>query len=131
MAAGDVETLRPSVYRYRPHAHELRRILDGDVRGELAAAALGQAWVAEGAVIIVLAAVYGRTSRRYGERGIRYVHIEVGHAAQNVYLQAVVLGLGTVAVGAFDDGRAQKIFHLSPQERPLCLMPIGRPPDGR
>ena len=64
---------------------------------------LGQSWVKNGAVDIVFTAIYERTTRRYGDRGIRYVHMEVGHAAQNIYLQAVALGLGTVVIGAFHD----------------------------
>jgi SagB-type dehydrogenase family enzyme len=82
--------------------------------------------VKENAVVIVLSAMYERTTARYGERGIRYVHMEVGHAAQNIQLQAVSSNLGTVVVGAFDDRKVQRIMHMTAREVPLSLMPVGR-----
>jgi nitroreductase len=54
-------------------------------------AALGHPWVKKAAVDFVIAAVYERTIKKYGERGIRYVHIEVGHSAQNLLLQTTAL----------------------------------------
>lgn len=75
--------------------------------------------------MIVVAAAYGRTTRKYGQRGIRYVHMEAGHAAQNIHLQAVALNLGNVAVGAFDEDRVKKIVNLSGEEQPLYLLPVG------
>jgi len=66
-----------------------------------------------------------RITAQYGDQGIRYAHIELGHSAQNVYLQAEALGLGTVAIGAFDDGKIRDIFDLAIDEDPLYLMPIG------
>lgn len=126
LVVGDVSGLGRGVHKYRPREHELRRVLDGDRRAELAAAALGQSWVRAGAVDIVLTALYERTTRRYGERGIRYVHMEVGHAAQNVYLQAVALGLGTVVIGAFHDSQVKRILNLPDDEHPLYIMPVGR-----
>jgi SagB-type dehydrogenase family enzyme len=100
----------------------------GDRRQALAQAALNQDCVRTGAAVLVLAALYERTTRKYGERGIRYVHIEIGHVAQNVYLQAVALGLGTVMVGAFDDEEVKAVLGLEKDEQPLGLMPIGRLP---
>ena len=123
---GDVENLNEGVYRYIPAKHKLVKVLDGDWRGQLAGAALGQSWVKEGAVSIVFTAIYERTTRRYGDRGIRYVHMEVGHAAQNVYLQAVALGLGTVVIGAFRDDQVQEVLKLLKDEKPLYIMPVGR-----
>jgi SagB-type dehydrogenase family enzyme len=72
--------------------------------------------------------MYARTTGRYGERGIRYVHREVGHAAQNIYLQAVALKLGTVVVGAFDDRKVQRVMNMPSREVPLSVMPVGRIP---
>ncbi len=73
-----------------------------------------------------MTAVYERTTRKYGGRGQRYVHMEAGHAAQNIYLQAVPLGLGTVTVGTFSDGKVKQILDLPENEVPLYLMPVGR-----
>jgi hypothetical protein len=50
---------------------------------------------------MVITAAYGRITGRYGERGIRYAHMEVGHVGQNLHLQAEALGSGTVVIGAF------------------------------
>ena len=74
----------------------------------------------------MLTAVHRRTTRKYGPRGERYVHIEVGHAGQNVYLQAHALGLGTTMVGAFRDAEVRRILELGTEEAPLAILPIGR-----
>ena len=126
LVVGDVENLTEGVYRYESAEHTLVKVLDGDWRAQLADAALGQSWVREGAVNIVFTAIHERTTRRYGDRGIRYVHMEVGHAAQNVYLQAVALGLGTVVIGAFVDDQVAEILKLPQNEQPLYIMPVGR-----
>ena len=127
---GNVDGIAPGVYRYRPDSHTLVRVLDGDRRKDLSRAALNQTWVNDGAIDIVIAAVYERTTGKYGERGIRYVHMEAGHAAQNIYFQAVSLKLGTVAIGAFDDDAVKRILGLPDNEEPLYIMPVGRTGDG-
>jgi SagB-type dehydrogenase family enzyme len=127
LVVGDVRGLPRGIYRYDPGGRELVLVREGDRRQELAGAALGQEYVAAGAVVIALAAVYGRATAIYAERGIRYAQMEAGHAAQNVCLQATALGLGTVVVGAFDDASIKRVLHLAPDEEPLCLMPVGRP----
>lgn len=126
LVAGQVEGLSPGVYRYLPGEHALCEVLSGDRREELFRVALFQQWIREAPVVLVLTAVYERTTRKYGERGIRYVHMEAGHAAQNVYLQAEALGLGAVVVGAFEDSSVQRILELPANEHPLYLMPVGK-----
>ena len=126
LVAGKVKNLPQGVYKYKPKSHTLINVIKGDRRPELSAAALGQSCVKEGAAVIVLAAVYERTMKKYGQRGIRYVHIEVGHASQNIYLQAVSLKLGTVVIGAFDDGKVKKALHMQHTEQPLAIMPVGK-----
>jgi len=126
IVAGDVTDLTPGVYRYEPEGHQLVKIMDSDKRAELAEAALGQGWVKEGAVSIVFTAVYERTTVKYGDRGIRYVHMEAGHAAQNLCLQATALGLGAVTVGAFHDEEVNKLLNLPADEQPLYVIPVGR-----
>lgn len=126
LCAGRVEGLPAGVYRYRPDRHDLVVLAAGDRRAELAAAALAQSWVREAPVVIALAAVYRRVTGRYMQRGVRYAWMEAGHAAQNVLLQAVALGLGGVPVGAFDDRAVARVLRMAPEEEPLYLIPLGR-----
>jgi len=126
LVVGRVQDLTPGVYRYRPHEHELERLSSDDRRRELTRAALHQSCIEKGAVDIVLAAVYERTAGKYGSRAERYVHMEAGHAAQNIYLQATSLGLATVMVGAFNDQAVQQTLLMNSNEYPLCIMPVGR-----
>ena len=126
LVAGDVEGLAEGVYRYQPDGHKLAKTAAGDIRAELSEAALGQEWVEKGAVSIVFTAVYERTTVKYGERGIRYVHMEAGHAAQNLCLQATALELGAVTVGAFYADSLSQLLNLPDDEEPLYVIPIGR-----
>jgi len=126
LVVGNIRNLAPGVYRYRPENHELVMVRGGDLRAELAMAASEQVCVKEGAIDIVFTAVYERTTRKYGERGIRYVHIEAGHSAQNVCLQATALNLGAVTVGAFSDEQVRSILDIPQVEVPLYIIPVGR-----
>lgn len=115
-------------YHYDPHRHNLSLHLQGDLRPALHIAALGQDSVLEGAVVIAISVVYERIEVRYGrERTPRYVYLEVGHAAQNLLLQAVALDLGAVVIGAFFDDQVKSILSLPANEHPIYLIPVGHP----
>lgn len=129
--AGAVNGLEPGVYKYRPRDHNLSRVRHQDCRDALCEAALDQEWVRCAPVDLVIVADYTRTTDRYHDRGLRYVYMEAGHAAQNVYLIATALGLATVAVGAFDDDIVARILNLPHTEHPLYIMPIGIPRAGK
>ena len=126
IVSGDVSGLLPGVYRYMPEVHGLTRIVDGDKRIELCAASLSQSSILEAPACLVFSAFYKKTTQKYGERGIQYVHLEAGHAAQNVFLQVVSLGLGTVTIGAFNDSEVRELLKMLTDEQPLYIMPIGR-----
>ena len=128
IVVGNVIDLSAGVYRYLPHTHTLQRTAQGDLRDELSRAALSQRSLARAPMVIVISAVYERTTVKYHDRGMRYVLMEAGHAAQNIYLQSVPLEIGTVVIGAFRDQRVQSILKCQPNERPLYLMPIGKLP---
>jgi len=128
LVVGRVEGLSAGIYHYIPDGHYLLPVAGGDRRAELAAAALGQAYVRDAPIDLVLSAIPERTTKRYGYRGIQYVHMEAGHVGQNVHLQAVSLGLGTVMIGAFTDERVKQVMNLSKEEVPLYIMPVGRLP---
>jgi SagB-type dehydrogenase family enzyme len=119
-----VEGLKSGIYHYRFDSHALEPTRAGDLREELAAAALNQRSIATAPAVLVLAADYSRTAKRYGERTTRYVHMEAGHVGENVHLQCEALDLGTVMIGAFDDGRVKKLLGI--QEEPLYIMPVGK-----
>lgn len=122
-----VEDLAEGIYHYDVNSHSLTRHYEDDVRSELAGAALNQAFINQAPVDIVICAVYERTAMRYGDRGERYVHMEVGHVGQNIYLQATALGLGTVAIGAFNDEQVISVLRLDEPLKPLYIMPVGKP----
>jgi len=115
------------IFRYHPKDHKLEEVKKGDYREQLSRAALSQQWVAKAPLDIVFTAVYERTTGRYGNRGIRYVHMEAGHAAQNVHLQAVALNLGSVPIGAFEDDKVSEVIECDAQEVPLYIIPVGYP----
>ncbi len=122
-----VHSLVAGMYHYDAGNHSLSLHQSGDLRQKLADAALGQSAIGKCPVDMVVCAIHPRTAYRYGHRGERYVHMEVGHVGQNVALQAVALGLGTVMVGAFQDEDVMKALKLEEQIRPLYIIPIGQP----
>jgi SagB-type dehydrogenase family enzyme len=125
IVAGKIRGLEPGLYRYDPYDHSLITQRKGDLREDLAEAALGQSCITDAAVDLVVTGVYERTREKYGERAERYVNIEVGHACQNIYLQAETLKLGTVMIGAFYDEKVAAVLELK-EEEPLAIMPVGK-----
>jgi len=124
----ELDVITPSgMFRFQPAGHVIVRRTAQDVRANLARAALGQECLAAAPCVIAISAVTARTTRKYGNRGIRYVHIEAGHAAQNILLAASALGLGSVPVGAFDDAAVTRVLQLAREETPIYLVPVGWP----
>jgi SagB-type dehydrogenase family enzyme len=113
------------LFQYLPDKHSLEELTSEDLRGKLAAAAWGQGFIEQGGATLVLAAEFARTTGHYGERGIRYVYMEAGHAAQNIHLQAEALGLGSVAVGAFDDAAVSRVLSLPNHLELLYMVVVG------
>ena len=124
--AENVDSLEAGIYAYEPSTESLTAISMGNFLDELSEAALGQTYVRDAPVVIAITAEYSITTSVYGNRGIIYVHMEAGHASQNIYLQCTAMGLGTVAVGAFSNSTVSEILNLAKNETPLYLMPVGR-----
>ncbi len=121
LVVGDVENLSEGVYHYKPAGHKLVKVHDGDYRAQLTTTSIGRYFIEGGAVYILIAAIYNPSSE-----GAKYVHMEVGHAAQNVYLQAVSLGLGTVVNGGISSDSIREILQLPVNVHSLYFMPVGR-----
>ncbi|STX37388.1 SagB/ThcOx family dehydrogenase [Legionella feeleii] len=126
LVSGNVRDLPTGVYHYLPAENALQLMVKGDKRTALTAAALQQNSIKFAPVNIVMTAMYARTTKKYGNRGKQYVHMEIGHAAQNVCLQATSLGLGTVIIGALDEPAFRAILALPKEETPLYIMPVGK-----
>ena len=116
---------KDGLYHYLPSDHKLEVLSQNDLRDSLAAAALGQGSVREAPIDIVICAVYQRVTAKYGKRGIKYVHIEAGHIAQNIHLEAVAMGLGSVPIGAFNDQEVKNLLSLPPEQEPVYIIPVG------
>lgn len=118
--------LEQGIYHYRCTDHVLELVKKGDHREDLCRASVGQEWVKNAALNVVITGVFSRTETKYGERGRkRYVYMEAGHVAENIYLQAESLSLATVSVGAFYDDDVREILSLSEEYAPIYVMPIG------
>ncbi|MEA1958629.1 MAG: SagB/ThcOx family dehydrogenase [Chloroflexota bacterium] len=125
--AGNTVGLDAGIYRYNVQAHSLSLHKSGDFRDKLGAtAAFNQGCISDAPACISICAVYERTSKTYGKRGERYVHIDTGHAAENIALQAVALGLATVMIGAFEGRKVSEVLGLDDEMRPLYIIPVGK-----
>lgn len=115
---------KKGVFIYLPEGHSIKKTINKDLRKKIAQAALDQMFIANAGMVIVITAIFENTTARYGERGIRYVYNEVGHCAQNIHLEAVALGLGSVPIGAYHDAELKQLLELDKKE-PLYIIPVG------
>ena len=125
-AVGNVTDLEAGIYKYIIREHALLEKATGDRRQDICRAALHQSYISAAPVVLLLCTVNDRVLNKYGERGMRYVFMEVGHAAQNVCLQAVALGLGTTVIGAFRDSDVKAAAHMDENEHPAYIITTGR-----
>jgi len=127
VVAGEVKDLEAGIYLYDSENHKLNMTKKGDFREDLSNAALGQMMLAKAPFSLVYSAIFERTTKKYGKRGReRYVMMDLGHSAENIYLQAASLGLGTCAIGAFTDIKIKQLINMTKEEEPLYLMPVGK-----
>jgi len=124
---GGVEGLEVGVYRYDAANHGLQRVSAENRTERIVRAARNQTWAGQAALMVIIAGEYARTAVKYGERAQRYVHIEVGCVAENIFLQVQALGLRAGIIGAFDDASLQEAATLPAAHEPLLIMPVGRP----
>ncbi len=125
--AGKVKGIEPGVYRYSSREHKLIMVNGNDVREQLSEAALKQEMIKTAPAVIFYSADFSLTTARYGDRGReRYVCMDLGHSAENIYLQAEALHLGTCAIGAFNDQAVRNVMQLPENEEPLYIMPVGQ-----
>jgi SagB-type dehydrogenase family enzyme len=115
---------KDGLFRYIPSSHGMKQEMSKDIRKDIAKAALGQGFISDAGLVVIITAIFERTATRYGDRADRYVYIEAGHCAQNIHLEAAALGLGSVPVGAFRDNELTKLLKLKDEE-PIYIIPVG------
>jgi SagB-type dehydrogenase family enzyme len=126
--ANNVKDLSQGIYHYSVPEHALELIKEGDYRKRITNAGLKQEMLGDSCVTFVMSAIFDRTRHKYGERGFRYVYIEAGHISQNIALQAVSLGLGSVTVGAFIDEQVNELIEVDGlKEAAIYLHAVGVP----
>ena len=124
LVTGEIKGIEPGLYHYDPGEHAISQRKAGDLRKKVTQASLYQDEILKAPATLIITAVYERTAKKYGERSTRYVHMEVGFAGENIYLQAESLNLGTVFIGAFDDDEVKRALGI--EEEPLGIMPVGK-----
>lgn len=148
IAAGqEVKDIAPGIYKYNPSDHSLVLKKEGDQRRYVGGSCLGQTWMSEAQIIIIICAVFDRlisylgssqekTSEpealvyekvlsQYGDKALQFAAIEAGCAAQNIALQALSEGLATTVVGAHFDPELCKVLGVSEEEVPMLVIPTG------
>lgn len=126
VVVGKVRDIEPGIYKYISDDHKIVQTHEKDVRDALYSAAYDQQMIKEAPAVLIYTATFNQINERYGDRGQeRYVYMELGHSAQNVYLQAESLHMGTCSIGSFDDKKVYDALGLIPGEEPLYIMPFG------
>lgn len=123
---GTVGDLPEGVYQYTPSNHSITRIAGDDRRSTLAAASLGQFWMATAPAIVVIGAEFDKTMMKYRQMGFQFLCMEAGAADQNLYLQSASLGLRMATVGAFAVDLVKARLGLPDKVTPLILAPFGK-----
>ena len=118
----NVQELAKGLYHYVPGEHALRVVKSGDFGAIMRAMSLGQSSLEKAAVDFVWTAVFKRTTSKYDERGIMYIYMEAGHISENLYLQANSLGLGVVAIGAFDNNAVNEFIGVDGEEEAVIYI---------
>jgi len=115
------------LFVYRPTDHSLMQIGNQDIRNGLAAAASMAESVAGAGCDIIVAGSIRKLTDQYKDNARKFMYMEAGHIAQNIQLQAVCLGLGSVTVGGFDTKEVRKVSNLTRTLEPLYIICVGYP----
>ncbi len=135
-----VEGLEPGLYHYRvtgvdilerpiaEGSHSLEQLQSGDLRTQIAAAAMDQAMCGKAAVVFLWTAVFARSEWKYRERAYRYVYLDAGHIGAHVSLAAVAQGLGSCPIAAFYDDEVNSLLGLDGNtESVIYMTAVGNP----
>jgi len=100
------------LYHYNVKANALELMARGDYMNAIIHATPEQEWIRNASLIVLISAIFKRTEIKYGDRGYRYVLVETGHLAQNIYLITTSMNLGCCTVGAFLDDELNQLLDV-------------------
>lgn len=110
-----VEGIPKGLYHYLPAGHELECVdKREDYEEELTFALGGQRFAACAPVVFIWSALPYRTEWRYGLKAVKYILLDAGHACENLYLACEAMGLGTCAIGAYDQEALDELLGFAP-----------------
>jgi SagB-type dehydrogenase family enzyme len=128
LAVTAISGIPPALYRYAPLQHGLMRIGEAPSKQDVAEACMGQSFVAEAPVVFFWTAIPARTEWRYGPASGKLIAIDAGHLCQNLYLASEAIGLGTCAIGAYDQPKSDRVARVDGEEEfVVYIAPVGRP----
>lgn len=129
LAVNRVDGLEPGIYRYEALGHKLLFSRAApDLKPALVEATCGQKFCGEGAVLFAWSVVPYRSEWRYDDHAAKAILLDAGHVAQNLYLACEALALGTCAIAAYDQDKADSLFGVDGEDEfILYLAPVGRP----
>lgn len=102
--------LKKGIYHYYLKNHSLEKLLDFDNFDYNKY--FNQTWIKKASCLILITAMFKRTTLKYGDRGYRYIMIEAGHLGQNIYLVCSALGIGCCAIGGYKDDRLNQLLDI-------------------
>jgi SagB-type dehydrogenase family enzyme len=123
--AGNVTDLPKGVYKFNPAGHKLTGLMNRDKKAEICSAAENQIMIKEAPIVLVYTGIPEKLLASGQEIKLRWTNMEVGHSAQNVYLQATALNMGTCAIGSFNEKKVRQILNIPVNEQILYMMPVG------
>ncbi len=130
-AVFNVTDIGKGIYYYNARRHSLDLLMPGTYNYAFGEALLGQEWVRASAVLLVLSAVFPRTTSKYGERGYRFALLDAGHIGENIYLMATAMELAVVGIGGFYDDDVNALLGIDGvNEAAVYAVAVGKPASG-
>ncbi len=119
--------LPEGLYVYLPEKHELSLVIGKDLRYSVFNSSFNQRVVQKAPCTFMITGNSKKVEAKYRNRGEKFTYIETGHIAQNIHLQAVTLGLGSVSIGIMDAKTIAQVCKLPENLDVLYLVPVGKP----
>ncbi len=107
-----VKGVAPGIYHYNAKDHTLEQLIKENPEQALYEGFCQQDYALQSSVIMMISAIMPRNKRKYGERGYRYILLDVGHLAQNLYLSCTAHDFAIMTTCGFFDDELHRLLEL-------------------